>query len=90
MNIQPTTKQIPPISQGRGTSYASRAETVVRRPASSSAWTTTFVVVRTISTSPAPERMRARSGCSSSRPRTLIGDSRSSASANVSKSRKAA
>ena len=54
VSSQPTTKKTPPTSHGRGTSKASRAETVVRRPVSSSTWTRTFVVVRTISTSPAP------------------------------------
>jgi len=89
VSIQPTTKKVPPRSHGRGTCHVSRAETVVSRPARSSAWTRTFVVVRTISTSPAPERRRARSGCSSRRPRILIGERRSSASANDSKSRNA-
>ncbi len=59
-------------------------------PPGSSACTKTLVVVRTISTCPAPESRRARSGCSSRRPRTLIGESRSSARAKVSKRRNAA
>ena len=47
-----TKKSAAPRATAAATSKVSSAETVVRRPASSSAWTRTLVVVRTISTSP--------------------------------------
>jgi hypothetical protein len=82
---QPVRNVIPPQTHGCTTPKVAKHETTVRSPRSSRIWTRTFVVVRMISTSPGPARMRECSGCSSSSPRILIGDRRSSAIANASK-----
>jgi hypothetical protein len=85
---QPARNVAPPHAQGCSTPKLPKTDTLDRSPKRRRIWTRTFVVVRMISTLPGPERRRKCSGCSSRRPRILMGESRSSAIAKASKSRK--